>query len=171
MKSPSLDFRAITPFDVEFLGDVYASTRWEEMSVAGWPDAQKRAFLRQQFDFQTRDWDRTYPHAQREIILVDGEPAGRLYIHRNMTEHDLRVVDIALLPAFRNRGIATRIFHNLFEEGDRLGWKVSIHVEQQNPARHLYTRLGFAPVRTTNGIYVLMERNAAPVASAVSAGA
>jgi hypothetical protein len=34
---------------------------------------------------------------------------------------------------------------------------VSIHVEQGNPARSLYDRLGFVPVRE-DGLHVLMER-------------
>lgn len=134
--------------------------------VTGWPDHTKRAFLEQQFGCQTLDWNRNYPDARREIILVDGEPAGRLYQDHFAADRDLRVVDIALLPAFRNRGVATRIFSDLFREADHLGWRVSIHVEQNNPAKNLYTRLGFVPV-SHHGIYILMQRpasDATPIA-------
>lgn len=131
--------------------------------VTGWPDQMKRSFLEQQFGCQTLDWNRNYPDARRELILVDGEPAGRLYVERFAADRDLRVIDIALLPAFRNRGVATRIFSDLFLEAEKLGWRVSIHVEQNNPAKNLYTRLGFVPV-TQHGIYILMQR-AAPAAT------
>lgn len=132
--------------------------------VTGWPDHMKRAFLEQQFGCQTLDWNRNYPDARRDVILVDGEPAGRLYVERFVADRDLRVVDIALLPAFRNRGVATRLFSDLFREADQLGWRVSIHVEQNNPAKNLYTRLGFVPV-SHHGIYILMRRSALGAAS------
>jgi len=143
------------------LGEIYRSTRWEELALSGWSDEEKRSFLAQQFEFQRRDWDRNYPRLQRQIVIVDGLDAGRLYIDRREADCDLRVVDVALLPAFRNRGVATRIFTDLFAKADARGWKTSIHVEHQNPAKNLYTRLGLEPRRKTNGVYLLMERPAA----------
>lgn len=160
MKFLSLALRPAGPSDRPFLQEVFFSTRWEELAAAPWSDLEKRAFLAQQFDFQSRDWDRVHPRANRQVILVDGAPAGRLYTNRSEAESDLRVVDIALLPPFRNRGAATQLFTDLFAEADAAGWKVSIHVEHQNPARRLYDRLGFGPVKD-RGIYLLMERPAA----------
>jgi GNAT superfamily N-acetyltransferase len=150
-------FRPVVAGDADFLGELYASTRWEEIAATGWPDAQKRAFLAQQFGFQTADWARGFPHAARQLILVEGAPAGRLYVNRSAADRALNVIDIALLPAWRGRGIGTRIFHGLVAEAEALGWKISLHVEPQNPARRLYARLGFAPVRDT-GVYLLLER-------------
>src|SRR3712207_8583920 len=42
----------VEPSDDEFLLDVYASTRSEELAPVPWTDEQKRAFLRMQFDAQ-----------------------------------------------------------------------------------------------------------------------
>jgi len=36
-----LTFRPITDPDLPFLARVYASTRWEELSVVAWSDAEK----------------------------------------------------------------------------------------------------------------------------------
>jgi ribosomal protein S18 acetylase RimI-like enzyme len=154
---PHLAFRPVTAGDAAFLAEVYRSSRWEELEPTGWDEAQKRAFLRQQFDAQTKDWNRTLPRAKREIILVDGEPAGRLYTDARPASQELRVADIALLPAFRRRGIASRIFAQLIAETEPKAWKISLHVEHHNPARHLYDRLGFIPVRN-EGVYLYMER-------------
>lgn len=150
-----------------FLAQVYLSTRWDELTVTAWPDEQRRAFLLQQFGFQSRDWERNYPRMERLIVRIDGEDAGRLYIDRRAAERDLRVVDIALLPTHRGRGVASRIFARLFAEADSLGWKTSIHVEQHNRAKNLYARLGFGPVRT-HGIYLLLERPPQPTAAPAS---
>jgi ribosomal protein S18 acetylase RimI-like enzyme len=154
---PDLSFRPVTTADTPFLAEVYRASRWEELQPTGWDDAQKRAFLRQQFECQTSDWNRSLPKAKREIILVDGHLAGRLYTDTRSQSRELRVVDIALLPDFRRRGIASRIFAQLIEDAEKNGWEISLHVEHNNPARRLYDRIGFVPVRN-EGVYLFMTR-------------
>ena len=97
--------RPVEPDDREFLYRVYASTRTEELAVVPWDDAQKDAFLRAQFDAQDAWWRENYGGASFDVIVVDGEPAGRLYLHRGDTE--IRIVDIALLPEHRGKGVGT----------------------------------------------------------------
>ena len=92
------------------------------------------------------------------MILAGDEPAGRLYVAR--WEDEIRIVDIALLPAFRGRGIGGALLGDLIAEADAAGKPLSIHVEQNNPARSLYERLGFEEAGEF-GVYVLMKR--APV--------
>ena len=92
--------------------------------------------------------------------MIDGAPAGRLYVLRG--DEDIRIVDIALLPAFRGAGLGTRLLRELFDEADRDGKTVSIHVEVYNPARRLYDRLGFTVVEDKE-MYLLMERRPAGV--------
>ena len=87
-------------------------------------------------------------------ILVAGELAGRLYVHRR--EREIRIMDIALLPEFRGRGIGTKLLNEILMEGERTGRPVTIHVESFNPARRLYERLGFTRV-ASNGVYLLLE--------------
>lgn len=151
--------RPATPDDAELLYRVYASTRMEELSVVPWSDAQKDAFLRGQFAAQDTHYRARYDGASYDIVEIDGVPAGRLYAARWPKE--LRVMDIALLPEFRRRGIGERVFRDLFTEADRDGRLVSIHVETTNPARRLYERLGFRAVETGEpSVYMLMERAA-----------
>lgn len=88
------------------------------------------------------------------MVLVDGEPAGRLYVARWAEE--IRVMDIALLPPFRGQGIGERLLAPLLREGAEAGKTVSIHVEQTNRAMSLYRRLGFVEVGE-HGVYRLMR--------------
>ena len=81
-------------------------------------------------------------------------PLGRLYVHRGET--DIRIVDIALLPEHRGRGIGSHLLRAILDEAAKRGRTVSIHVERFNPALRLYERLGFAHVADT-GVYYLME--------------
>jgi GNAT superfamily N-acetyltransferase len=135
---------------------VYASTRAEELAVVPWDEPTKQAFLAQQFEAQDVHYKRHYPDATFELIEVDGEPAGRLYVDRRKEE--IRIIDIALLPPFRGRGIGAALLRKLIDEADANGRKLSIHVERENRARTLYERLGFAEVSDEGGVYVLMER-------------
>ena len=147
--------RAVEPDDREFLYRVYASTRTEELAVVPWDTSQKDAFLRAQFDAQDRWYRENYTRATYEVIVAGGEPVGRLYLHRG--EAETRIVDIALLPEHRGRGIGTELLRELLAEADAAGRRVTIHVERLNPALRLYERLGFS-VAEDKGVYLFLER-------------
>ena len=153
MSEPRL--RPVTGGDREFLVELYDSLREPELAHVPWDAATRRAFIEHQFSAQDAHYRQHYPGATLDIIEFDGEPAGRLYVHRG--PGDIRIMDIALVPAFRRRGIGTALLRALIAEGDESGRKLSIHVETNNPARMLYERLGFR-VAGEHGVYVLMER-------------
>jgi ribosomal protein S18 acetylase RimI-like enzyme len=157
---PDVALRAIQPDDEEFLCRVYASTRTEELAPLAWSEEEKAAFLRTQFAAQHRYYQESYTSSRFDVVLVDGRPAGRLYVAR--WPEELRVVDIALLPEFRRRGIGTALLGALQEEGAASGRPVRIHVERFNPALVLYERLGFHLLED-RGVYVFLEwRSADP---------
>jgi GNAT superfamily N-acetyltransferase len=157
--SLSLRLRPITPEDEAFLANLYASTRAEELSVTSWSDEEKSLFCRMQFNAQTAHYRENYPGASFQIIERNSLPAGRLYVAR--WEREIRIVDIALMPEHRGAGIGTKFLKELQEEAKAAGKKLSIHVEQFNPARRLYERLGFKQVEE-KGVYLLMEWSAPP---------
>ena len=154
MRSAETTLRPITPEDRDFLLRVYASTREEELALTSWDESQKREFLAGQFAAQDTWYHERYPGATLDVILVDGVPAGRLYVHRR--EREIRLMDIALLPDFRGAGIGTRLLNGLFAEAAAAGKTLTIHVEAYNPARRLYERLGFQKIGE-HGVYHLME--------------
>jgi ribosomal protein S18 acetylase RimI-like enzyme len=152
--APGLTLRPVSPSDRDFLLQVYASTREEELQLVDWSDDQKTAFVRMQFDAQDAYYREHYSPATFDVVEVDGEPVGRLYVAR--WEDEIRIMDIALLPEFRGAGVGTRLLRELLTEGAREGKRVSIHVEKQNPALRLYERLGFTPL-ADRGVYLLLE--------------
>src|SRR5258708_33723235 len=107
--APPITFRPVEADDQELLYRVYASTRSEELAPGPWTQAQKEAFLRMQFRPQTLDYQANYPDAERRLILVDGAPAGRLYVDRR--EDEGPIVAIAPLPAHRGAGARGPILH------------------------------------------------------------
>lgn len=152
---PSLSFRPIREQDMEFLFHVYASTRAEEMAVVPWSDEEKDQFLNMQFTAQHTHYQEHYSDSQFDLILQDGEAIGRLYLDRR--DDEFRIVDIALLPEHRGKGLGAGILQDILDEAGALNLPVRIHVESNNPAMNLYLRLGFVKTDDT-GVYHLMER-------------
>jgi RimJ/RimL family protein N-acetyltransferase len=151
---PAITFRPIRPGDAEFLYRLYASTRQEELRPVPWTDAQKAAFLRQQFHAQHVFYQEQYPGARFEVILLDGDLIGRLYVDRR--DDEIRIVDIALVLAHRGGGHGGGIVRALLAEAAAAGKPVRLHVERLNPARRFYERLGFVEI-ADKGFHALME--------------
>ena len=147
--------RPIGEDDTAFLLRLYASTRTEELAGVDWSEAQKREFLRMQFDAQHRHYQTHYPNARFDVIEHRGMAAGRLYVDRWPAE--IRVIDIALLPEHRNTGIGGVLMHALLDEANRDEKSVSIHVERNNRALRFYERLGLR-VTKDEGVYFLLSR-------------
>jgi ribosomal protein S18 acetylase RimI-like enzyme len=152
---PDVTLRPVELGDEGFLYRVYASTRLEELAQTGWSEALRETFLRQQFDAQSRYYREHYQEASFDVILADGSPIGRLYVAR--WPEEIRIVDIALLPEYRNAGIGTKLLEDLISESEASMKPLSIHVERFNPALRLYERLGFREVED-KGVYLLMQR-------------
>lgn len=151
--------RPSTPADADFDYRLYASTRAEELARTGWEAEATEAFLRTQYDAQTRSYRANHPGASFDVILVEGRPAGRLYVDRG-TEV-IHVIAIALLPEHRGGGIGTLLLAELLDEAATRGRRVTLSVERSNPARRLYERLGFRAVRGDE-VYLDLEWSPPP---------
>ena len=140
-----LHLRPIQPEDEAFLLHLCGTTRTRELDGTDLTAAERAAFIRQQFQAQTAYYLRHYPRADFLVILHEGAPIGRISVDRRPAE--IRLMDIALLPEWRNRGLGGRLTRNLQEEARRAGQKVTLYVEVNNPdALRFYQRLGFTGV-------------------------
>lgn len=149
--------RPVGDDDLGFLFALYASTRLDELAVLDWSDEQKAAFLHQQFQAQHRYYEEHYPDALRLLLMLDGQPVGRLYWWSG--EASANLIDVSLLPAARGHGIGEALMTLLTAQADRLGQIVVLHVEPHNPAHRLYRRHGFETV-AQSGVYDKMRRPA-----------
>lgn len=141
--------------DADFLRDVYVAHRWPEIVATGWPTQTCLAFLHDQYRLQDLHYREHYEGAAWCVVEVSGERAGRLYLL--LQDRDLRILDISFMPAYRNRGIGGGLVQAILDQAASLGAaKVSMHVDQLNPARRLYERLGFRLIEE-RGPYLLLE--------------
>jgi GNAT superfamily N-acetyltransferase len=158
LNDKALSLRPIQNEDLSVLSEIYGSTREEELTqVAHWSVQEKQAFILQQFMAQHDYYQKNYVGAAFYLILKNKTPIGRLYIHQNFQENGIRIIDIAMLPNWRNKGIGGSILEDILTKANQLNKPVSIHVESFNPAKHLYERLGFEKISETNGVYHLMQ--------------
>jgi hypothetical protein len=58
----------------------YAGTREQELAAPPCDAAQKAAFVEMQFDAQPAQYQEHSAGATFDIILLDGQPAGRLHV-------------------------------------------------------------------------------------------
>lgn len=148
------DLRPAGPCDAELLYRIYASTREDELAVVPWDAAQKEAFLRMQFDAQHRYYQANFPDASYDLIVSGDEVLGRLYVDRSETAWN--VIDLALLPEHRGKGIGRQVLTDVLAEAAAAAKPVQMHVERSNPAQRLYDRLGFRQI-DDKGVYLLLE--------------
>jgi ribosomal protein S18 acetylase RimI-like enzyme len=153
---PAFSLRPLGEADEEFSFAVYASTRAAEMELVNWSTEQKNTFLRMQFNAQRQHYRLHYPQARWQVIEVAGKAAGRLVSDDAGTQ--LLLMYIALLPESRGQGIGTALLGSLLAAAEQAHKSVTLHVEPNNPALHLYRRLGFE-ICAQSGFYLEMRRS------------
>jgi GNAT superfamily N-acetyltransferase len=154
MPPAGITYRPKTDDDRPFLCELYASTRADELAQVPWSAEQKAEFLTMQFNAQWSHYADYYPDAEFMVVERDGKPIGRLYLDRG--PEDLIVVDIALLPEERGKGLGRLMMQEVLDEAAATEKYVNIYVERYNPAMHLYVRLGFEPIGES-GVYFKMR--------------
>ena len=150
-----LTLRAVTADDEALLLSIYDSSRAEELAQVQWQEGQREAFVKWQFDLQRREYDARYPGAEYDLILVDDQPAGRIWIGRDAEE--IHLLDIVVLPEFQNRGVGGALLRSLIDEAKQSGSALRHHVFVMNTdALRFYERLGFVVIEE-KGAYKQME--------------
>jgi len=155
----TVTLRPVAPGDEPFLRALYGSTREGELAPLGWTALQVDAFLDMQFRARQLQYRSQFPGAGDCVVLVGGDPAGRLYVDRG--EALIRIVDIAMAPDYRGQGAGTALLGGLIEEASAAGKVVELHVEPSNPAQRLYRRLGFVEAGAASP-YLRMQWRPAP---------
>jgi len=150
----TLSLRPVSTDDEAFLLEVYKSSRGDDLRGLAWDEERISEFLEMQYEAQQRFHESEYKRANDEIILVAGQPAGRLIVERR--DYEIRCVDVALLPEHRNHGIGAFLIGRLQDEAGHGGKPLRLQVIRFSRAVNLFERAGF--VRTSEtGTHFQME--------------
>lgn len=146
--SPGLALRPARSADFPFLVRLYGETRAIELSVAPWPEAQKQAFIQDQFSLQHLHYLQRNPTADFWIIeRIDPggrrEAIGRLYLDRS--DREWRAIDLSLLAKARGKGVGGAVIQTIQKAAAEASAEaVTLYVEKTNHgAQRLYARSGF----------------------------
>lgn len=150
-----ITLRVACESDDPFLFELYSSTRVAEMNLVPWTDAQKQAFLQMQFAAQKSSYAKQYSAAHHDIICVDEQPVGRVYLDRGPER--FHILDITIAQSRRNAGIGGAILKEILREAFCASKSTTIYVEDFNPSVRLFERLGFVRASAT-GLQILLER-------------
>lgn len=151
----TIQLRPVAQDDDQFLLAVYGSTRADELAQVEWAEGQREMFLRWQFDLQRREYETRFPDAAYHVVMVDQQPAGRIWVGAD--DEQVRLLDIGLLPEFQNRGVGTGLLQRLMAHAanERKPLRHMVFVLNNN-AERFYERLGFKQIEEF-GAYKHME--------------
>ena len=144
--------RPALPADTDFQHHLYASTR-DDLRPLG-PEVFD-GLVGMHFRAQSMSIRLDHPRAECTIVMVQDAPVGRLII--DASGNHIEVIDVALLPEYRNCGLGTSVLQNVLAQADRVGRAIRLHVEKQSPAVRLDERLGFV-ICGDVGMYFAMSR-------------
>lgn len=147
----SITLRPALPDDAPFLFEVYASSRGDDLIAIGWEAEPIRTFLETQYAAQQVFLKNDYPQTDDSIIMLESERIGRIVVLRS--EREIRLVDIALLPQYRNTGIGTHLVRGLMGEARQLQLPFRLQLIRSNPAVALFEELGLVRTGETGSHY------------------
>lgn len=142
-----LSVRPAVAGDENFLKSVHKEERhWEfEPLINAGDEEMYHKVMAHQYDAHHDVYFNTYDLARYGVIMWTDRPIGRLYADYRDTE--VRILDIALLGAYRGKNIGSIIMRGLCADAARRNLSVTLHVNINNPGAYaFYYRLGFEPM-------------------------
>lgn len=137
----TLQPEALTPEADSLAYRLFAVDKLAEFAAIGVPQLQAEELVQMQWRGRTLTYANQYPGAEDwTISLEDGTPVGRYLLQK--TSQSVRMVDFAILPEWRGRGIGTQVLQRLIQNTATNGSIFSLRVEKNNRALYLYKRLG-----------------------------
>lgn len=150
-----LALRPETAADAAFLFTLHETVKGAELALMPVDEPMRRQLLDMQFRAMTMSYRSGFPAGRFEIITLNEVPIGRLITDNGQDR--FRIVYIALLSEWRNRGISTVLMTSVLDKPRRLGTRCEATVAGDNLASlRLWSRLGFTE-RERDGTDLIME--------------
>lgn len=127
--------------DEAFFEDLFRVCNSAEFLPLPLPPQAVAQLLTIQYRGRNMTYATRYPRAEDSAIVLGEQAVGRLVVDRTGLQY--HIIDIAIAPAFRGRGIATTILERVLTDAASAGAGVRLHMRPGNLAARLYERLGF----------------------------
>jgi GNAT superfamily N-acetyltransferase len=138
----SISLRPATAEDEAFLNQMYFDWRREGFALLPFSEQQLRDLIQMQYRAQIASYSAQFPASGYEMILANGERAGRIWIARQAGQ--IHIVDLLIDARQRNRGIGAVLIQRLQEEARQAGLPILARVDRANPGSlRFHQRCGF----------------------------
>jgi ribosomal protein S18 acetylase RimI-like enzyme len=134
---PAMDIqqRPARPTDLDFARALYFETmRGLIEPLFGWDERHQEESFKGWFDLE-----------HTSIIMADGRDVG--WMHTRADAEELFLGSLDVIPDMQRRGIGTHVLRELIAHSERSSQPLTLAVMKNNPAIHLYERLGFRLIR------------------------
>jgi ribosomal protein S18 acetylase RimI-like enzyme len=143
--------------DDALLFALFAADKAAEFAAIGLPEEQYRPLLEMQYRGRAMTHSVRYPEAEDWIVCApDGTAIGGYLLAK--TSREARLMDLAVLPQWRGRGIGTRVLLELMRQSAMARVPLRLQVMKGNRAVRLYARLGFRVVDEDEITYEMIWR-------------
>jgi ribosomal protein S18 acetylase RimI-like enzyme len=140
--------------DQDFLNALYVDSRADLQQLPLAPTALQQMISMQQMS-QAMGIRTTYPNAQYWLLLWNKEAVGRLIMDKS--DKETRLIDIAVISAWRKKGIATQVIWALQDYAVQVQVPISLAVRCDNvDAQAIYRKAGFI-VSSTDTLFDQMN--------------
>lgn len=154
-----LELRDASGHDEPWLKQLFVLSQPAMEALAALPGDIGETLVAMQYSARQAHFQAHWPRAvQRVIEWRDGGEPGRApggqtvgALWADEGSQGIHVLDIAVLPAWRGRGIGTRCLQDLIASAARRHLPVTLQVASDSPARRLYERLGFVAAGADDG--------------------
>jgi ribosomal protein S18 acetylase RimI-like enzyme len=141
--------------DAAFRFELFRQSRVGGEYFSFLPSEMRQMVLRQQFLAQDAGYRGAFPDARFEIVEYDARPVGRIVTAR--VPEAIYILDMAMLPEWRSRGIGSAILQEIGDLARAAGIAMRFDVLLSNHAAlRLFQRLGFKPVARSE-VFMTME--------------
>jgi GNAT superfamily N-acetyltransferase len=147
------------PADVPFLRDMLRHAYyWRWQDPEGIPASRYVEGWGRQGDTALIALDEGFPVGAAWYRLFRSRAPGYGFVDESTPE-----LTIAVVPSRRGRGLGEELLKALLAKAHDEGHEgISLSVERENPARHLYQRFGFEPVKETDDTLIMRADLASP---------
>lgn len=137
-----LTYRQATEQDLDFLLQLREQTMIAYLEQAGIAIDRATHLSRIKYQFENA-----------QIVEWQHQRIGLL---KTQTNHQaIEIIQIQIAPAYQGKGLGKQVLQSVIAQGKSQQLKISLSVLKQNPAFHLYQRLGFVLVSEDEKSYYL----------------
>lgn len=150
----SLNLRPQRDNDAAFLAGLYSTLR-DDLRMLEAEHAFVEELIEMQFRAQREGYSQQFPNAMYFIIELQREAVGRVAV--DFGHNEVRVIDLALLPAARNRGHGGQVIRALQLAAAQTRAPLTLVAALNNPrALRFYATLDFTVAQTTDSHALLI---------------